>query len=286
MAAMKIAALTLLLAAAPAAAEPALWVVRDADTEITMFGTLHELPTGVEWLTPRIAARVDAADTLVLETVIPEDRATIGALVTTLGYSPKLPPLAKRIAPRLQAPLAAVLRDTRLQPAGLDAMETWLAAVTLGDAVLSKLGLDEANGVEAVLTARARSARKPVTGLETPAQQLGYFDTLPETDQRALLDATVADTATAAADAARLTTAWTSGNTQVIADGFRDSLRATPRLAQVLLVDRNARWATWIAARLAQPGKVFVAVGAAHLAGADSVQAKLAAQGITAERLR
>ncbi|WP_185965138.1 TraB/GumN family protein [Glacieibacterium frigidum] len=283
---MRIVALALLLAASPVAAEPAIWVVRDADTEITLFGTLHELPTGIDWLTPRIAARVDAADTLVLETVIPEDRDAIGTLVTTLGYSPKLPPLAKRIAPRLQAPLAAVLRDTRLQPAALDGMETWLAAVTLGDAVLAKLGLDETNGVEAVLTARVRAARKPVTGLETPAEQLGYFDTLPETDQRALLDATVADTATAAADTNRLIASWTSGNTQVIADGFRDSLRATPRLAQVLLVDRNARWATWIAARLAQPGKVFVAVGAAHLAGTDSVQAKLAAQGITAERLR
>lgn len=278
--------LALLLAAAPAAAEPALWVVRDADTEITLFGTLHELPSGTEWLTPRIAARVDAADMLVVEAVIPEDREVLGTLVTTLGYSPKLPPLAKRVAPRLQEPLAATLRDTRLAPAALDAMETWLAAVTIGDAVLNKLGLDSTNGVEAVLTTRAKTARKPVTGLETAAEQLGYFDALPETDQRALLDATVADTATAATDTKRLMSAWTSGNTQAIADDFRDSLRATPRVAQVLLVDRNARWATWIAARLAQPGKVFVAVGAAHLAGPDSVQAKLAARGIAAERLR
>lgn len=286
MAAMKIVALALLLAAASAAAEPAIWVVRDADTEITLFGTLHELPTGVDWLSPRIAARLDAADTLVLETTLPEDRSAFTELVTTLGYSPKLPPLARRIAPRLQAPLAAVVRDTRLPSAALDKMETWLAAVTLGDAVLGKLGLDEANGVEAVLTARARGARKPVAGLETPVQQLGYFDTLRETDQRALLDATVADTATASADTKQLIAAWTNGNTQGIADAFRDSLRATPGLAQVLLVDRNARWAAWIAARLAQPGKVFVAVGAAHLAGADSVQAKLAVQGIAAERLR
>lgn len=285
MAAMRIAALALLLAAAPAAAEPALWVVRDADTEITLFGTLHELPTGIDWLTPRIAARVDAADMLVVEAVIPDDREAIGTLVATLGFSPKLPPLAKRVAPRLQVPLAAVLRDTRLVPAALDGMETWLAAVTISDAVLTKLGLAATNGVEAVLTARAKAARKPVTGLETAAQQLGYFDALPETDQRALLDATVADTATAAADTARLMSAWTSGNTQAIADDFRDSLQATPRLAQVLLVERNARWATWIAARLAQPGKVFVAVGAAHLAGTDSVQAKLAARGIAAERL-
>ena len=275
----------LLAVAAPAAAEPALWVVRDADTEIVLFGTLHKLPPGLDWLSPRIAARVDAAAELVVEAVIPDDREVMMQLVSTLGYAPKLPPLSQRIAPRLQAPLAAAIRTTRLFPAALDGMETWLAAITLGDAVLGTLGLDAANGVETVLVARVRKAGKPVTGLETPLQQLGYFDTLPETDQRALLDSTVSEIATAAADTRRLTTAWESGDTQAIARDFATSMRTTPRLTAVLLTERNDRWAAWIAARLARPGKVFVAVGAAHLAGADSVQAKLSARGLRAERL-
>ena len=38
------AALLLALSAAPAAALPGVWVVRDADTEITLFGTIHALP--------------------------------------------------------------------------------------------------------------------------------------------------------------------------------------------------------------------------------------------------
>jgi len=277
-------ALTLLIAA-PIAAEPAVWVVRDADTEITLFGTLHELPQGVEWLSPRTAARLDAADTLVLETIIPDDRGVMGQLVTTLGYSAKIPPLATRVAPRLRGALDTAVRDAGLAPAALDAMETWLAAITLGDAVLTRLGLDATIGAEAVLGKRMRARGRPVTGLETPAQQLGYFDGLSETDQRALLDATVADTATARADTARLTTAWVTGDVETIARDFRDTLRATPRLATVLLTERNERWAAWIAARLAQPGTVFVAVGAAHLAGTDSVQAKLAVRGIKADRL-
>ena len=275
----------LLAVAAPAAAEPALWVVRDADTEIVLFGTLHELPPGLDWLSPRIAARVDAAAELVVEAVIPDDREVMVGLVSTLGYAPKLPPLSKRVAPRLQAPLAAAIRATRLFPAALDGMETWLAAITLGDAVLGTLGLDAANGVETVLVARVRKAGKPVTGLETPLQQLGYFDTLPETDQRAMLDSTVSEIATAAADTRRLTTAWQSGDTQAMARDFATSMRTTPRLTAVLLTERNDRWAAWIAARLARPGKVFVAVGAAHLAGVDSVQAKLSARGLRAERL-
>ena len=44
----------------------------------------------------------------------------------------------------------------------------------------------------------------------------------------------------------------------------------------MLFTNRNAAWARWIQARLARPGTVFLAVGAGHLAGRDSVQAALA----------
>ena len=273
------------LGAAPAVAEPGLWRVADADTEIVLFGTIHALPAASDWLTPRVARRIDAADTLVLETVIPDDRGVLGQLITAMAYSPRLPRLDVRIAPSKRARLDAAVHDTGLAMDALDRMETWYAAIVLGDAALDKLGLTAADGVETVLTARARAAGKAVTGLETPAQQLGYFDTLPETDQRALLDATVDDTTTASADTARLIDAWQRGDTDAIAAGFGDALRATPVLTRVLLGERNARWAAWIAARLAQPGKVFVAVGAAHLAGPDSVQARLAALGVKVDRL-
>ena len=274
-----------LLLAAPAAAEPALWSVRDADTEIVLFGTIHALPPGGEWLTPRISRRVDASDTLVVETVLPEDPGAMAQAVTRLGYSPALPPLSARVAPSRRGKLTSAVRDTGLAIAALDRMETWLAAIALGDATMTRLGLDPAAGADATLIARVKAAGHRAVGLETPEEQLGYFDTLPETDQRALLDATVDDVATARADTTRLLAAWQAGDTAAIAADFKDSLRATPRLAKVLLTDRNARWADWIVARLAQPGRVFVAVGAAHLAGTDSVQAKLAARGIKVERL-
>ena len=52
-----------------------------------------------------------------------------------------------------------------------------------------------------------------------------------------------------------------------------------------MVADRSARWAQWIEARLSKPGIVFVAVGAGHLGGKDSVQAVLARDGIKAKRV-
>jgi len=67
---------------------------------------------------------------------------------------------------------------------------------------------------------------------------------------------------------------------------MNDSLKDSPEVAKVLLVDRNKRWAQWIKDRMAKPGTVFVAVGAGHLAGPDSVQAQLARLGVKARRVR
>ena len=284
---MRILAVCAMLAtlAAPAAAEPAMWRVHSATTEITLFGTIHALPPGTSWLTPRIAARVDAADALVLEAVLPDDPAGLGPLVTALGVRRGLPPLASRVAPSKRAALLAGVSALGLSGGQLDGMKTWLAAIALGDGAIDRLGFTQGDGVEATLTARARAAHHPVLGLETPEGQLRMFDALSETDARALLDATVDDVATAREDTNALVAFWQAGETEALAADFDKSFRSTPGLARALLDTRNAAWAEWIAARLLVPGKIFVAVGTGHLGGPGSLVARLQAKGLSVERL-
>ena len=56
-------------------------------------------------------------------------------------------------------------------------------------------------------------------------------------------------------------------------------------LYERLLTSRNANWAGWIENRLEQPGTVFIAVGAGHLAGAGSVQEQLEDRGLEVRRI-
>ena len=278
-------AVAALLAAVPAAAEPAMWRVHSATTDITLFGTVHALPPGTDWLSPRIAARLDAADTLVLETVLPDDPAGLQPLVAALGLKPGLPPVAARVAPSKRAALLAGVSALGLSAGQLDGMKTWLAAIAIGDGAVSQLGFSPTDGVEPALTARMRAAHKPVIGLETPEAQLRIFDSLSETDARALLDATVDDLKTARDDTNALVAYWQAGEVDALAADFDKDFRATPALARALLANRNTAWAEWIAARLAVPGNVFVAVGAGHLGGPGSVVALLRAKGLTVERV-
>ena len=64
--------------------------------------------------------------------------------------------------------------------------------------------------------------------------------------------------------------------TRLIVDEIKTPL---PALYQVLVVARNDDWVATIGDWLKKPGTRFVAVGAGHLTGPDSVQVKLEQHG-------
>ncbi|WP_426165014.1 TraB/GumN family protein [Sandarakinorhabdus sp. DWP1-3-1] len=277
--------LLVLLVAAPAAAAPALFVVRDADTEITLFGSIHALPKGENWQSPRIMDRFTAADTLVLEAVMPEDPLALAPVVQKLGFVPGGKPLSARIAPEFAAKLPPAAAASGVPIAALDQMATWLAAVTLSEASFAAMGLSPADGVEPALTARAKAAKKPIIGLETAEQQLGYLAGLPEADQVKMLEATLDDVAAAKQEIAGLMAAWRAGNVETIARDFASETRASPVLQATLLTNRNRRWADWMVGVMKRPGKLFVAVGAGHLGGTDGLVAMLKSRGLSVEAM-
>lgn len=274
-----------LLLAAQAAAAPAMWVVKDDDTEITLFGTVHALKKTDDWLSAAIATRLDAADTLVLEAIVPADKQALAAIIAEIGLREGQKPLAARVSKELAPKVAQMAAKAGVPMLALDRMDSWLAAITLGEATLASIGISAESGVEPALEARARAANKPVVGLETVEQQLRYFDALPEADQVALLEATLGDAGTAQQETDKLIALWKAGDVETIARDFAREARASPLLTKVLLTDRNARWADWIAGVMKRPGKVFVGVGAAHMGGEDGLIAALSKRGLVAERV-
>ena len=136
------------------------------------------------------------------------------------------------------------------------------------------------------MTAEFRKAGKTVVGLETPEQQLGFFDALPEGAQRAFLEATLQSQEETRKDFRELLAAWSRGDAAAIERSFADDPEFTPALREQLIRRRDAAWADALAQRLKQPGRVFVAVGAGHLVGPDSVQRMLAARKLRVERVQ
>ena len=164
-------------------------------------------------------------------------------------------------------------------------MRPWLAALTLTMAPLMQAGLDPNQGVDKLLKAHMQQAGKPVDGLETAEQQIMMLAGLPEAMQLDFLRESFKDVAEGPAKLHELIDAWRNGDTAAIARIEDEDLRKdSPQLYRQLIVERNQAWARTIAERMRQPGVSFVAVGAGHLAGPDSLQEQLRKLGVSVTR--
>lgn len=265
--------------------DPALWVVKDEDTTIYLFGTVHVLKPGLGWFDDAVKRAFDKSDQLMLEIVLPEDPGEMAQKMIPLALDQSGKTISSRLSADELKAYQAAMTGLGIPVAQFDRFEPWFAAMTLSIAPLAQLGYDPEQGAEKQLTAAAKAAAKPVSGLETVDQQLGFFDGLPEKQQLAFLNSVVKDIDKLGPTLDKTVVLWGKGDTEALAVAMNESMAATPELAKVLLFDRNQRWADQLKARMDQPGTVFVAVGAGHLAGEHSVQDFLKERGLTAERI-
>jgi len=203
-----------------------------------------------------------------------------------LAFSPGLPPLADRVDPSKRAALAEAMKKSGIQPGSLDKMETWAAAFILLGNQFKDLGLKGQEGVEIVLRNAFAGEGKPVGELETNIEQLSFFDKLPESAQRQLLEGSIDGGEGMMKEFHDMLAAWARGDVKGIARSFNRDLAGSPELQDALIKRRNANWSRWIEQRMGQPGSVMIAVGAGHLAGPNSVIDLLKRDGYRVRRLQ
>ncbi len=266
-------------------AQPALWEIKNAHSTLYLFGTVHLLPNDTQWRYPMLDKAIATSDSLTIE-LTDDDQAQMQALVTQYGLDP-MHTLSSQLTPAENVSLTKAAQTAGV-PGGiqtLEVMKPWLASLTLAMAPLIKAGLDPAHGVDKLLQAQMERAGKPVDALETSEQQIRFLADLPQPLQLDFLRSTLHDVDKDSSELTGLIDAWKAGDTNAIARLEDDDIRKeSPALYKTLIVERNKAWAGKIAAMLQHPGTVFIAVGAAHLAGPDSVQAQLGKLGIEATR--
>jgi uncharacterized protein YbaP (TraB family) len=276
-----LAAATVLIATpAPAAAEPAVWTIRDADSTIVLFGSVHLLPAGLDWRPATLDAALAEADDLWFETLT--DDAASGLAARRLGVLPAGDSLMTRLTPQGRARLQRQGERLGLSPAAVDHLRPWLADLTLSVAALLQDGAFADAGVERTLETAAPAATRRY--FETPAEQIEFLAGAPEVDQLASLEETLRQLEEDPELFSRLVRAWLAGDQAAIeALGVAPIRTLSPVLYERLLAGRNRRWAEIILARLAGSGTTVMVVGAGHLTGPDGVPALLRARGVAVE---
>ncbi|WP_226635543.1 TraB/GumN family protein [Novosphingobium profundi] len=263
---------------------PALWKVADEDTTIWLFGTIHVLPEAVDWNSGAVAQALTASDTLVTE--VPMDaQAKTQAIMMRLSQREDGKSLRDTLSPEHRASYEAALRKLGLPLGAFDRTDSWFAALMLSLLPLQAAGYDLAHGVDTQVSELAKARGMDHQALETPEYQLGQFENLPPETQETYLAEVIEGLPTMEADITEMVGAWKAGEAQKLAQILNEQ-ESDPAIREALLTTRNRNWTAWLEERLETPGEVFLAVGAGHLAGKDSVQELLAREGITAERIQ
>jgi len=243
----------------PAVDEPAMFVVRDTDTTVYIFGTFHALDGKAHWFDAGVRQAFNQSSELVLETVIPENPQPIQS-----GPGFRGPTVT---------PSASFLATTRM-------------AISAG----RTQGMQVDNGADMILRHQAEADGKVVEGLETFQFQLNMFDKMPAGPAPARTlrqgEPVAGDPIQSLSKAmAEMQAAWKRGDQAIFVRMLQQLKSASPDTYRMMFTERNERWADWIRARMRTPGTVFVAVGAGHLAGQDSLLVRLAERGIPSQRV-
>lgn len=271
--------------ASPVWAKPALWKLSDPDTTIYLFGTVHLLKAQTQWFDPDLKAAFESSNELVVELVEP-DPAEFNRVLLHRAVDADGPPLSSKLSSDDVQHYSKAMADLGLSPHAFEQLKPWSIALLLTLIRIQNLGYAPQHGVDKVLIQMARASDKSVVPLESPDDQLSILDELPEADQIKWLQEVVRTLLEKDSSITQIVQHWLAGDMNQLMKLFNQDMDQIPSLKSALMTNRNKRWTDWLVKRLDTPGTVFVAVGAAHLAGDDSVQTMLKGRKLSVERIR
>lgn len=266
---------------------PALFVARDADSTIYLFGTIHLRRAGDAWGSPAVEVALASADEIWTEMEIsPETDARTQQLALQYGLAPPDRPLSSWLSPEEMERLGQTSQRLGIAPQSLEPMQPWLAGLTLTLMPMMAAGYDPNAGVDRAVDAFGDAHHMRMRWFETPEEQIGLFANLPADVQHGMLLEAIDEAEKSADSLDQMSSAWERGDTQTLERLLNEEMRDDyPEVYAALISRRNSAWVNALMRELDGSGTDFVAVGAAHIVGPDGLVAQLRAHGIRVERV-
>lgn len=264
-----------------------MWLVEGTVNRVYLLGSVHLLRPGDYPLPAGIEAAYADAEALIMELDMDDlDPVETQGLVSRLGVLPPGQSLAELVGPEAYAEASALAADLELPLDMLASVEPWLAAITIEQLALTRIGFDPAYGVESHLVGKAGNDGKEILGLERIEEQLAFLDGLSLDAQRSLLLQTLIDSAELESTMDGLIDAWRHGRLDELEDAMLEDIGEFPELYDALVFKRNQAWTEAIERLLADSKDYLVVVGALHLIGDDGLPAMLERRGHAAVQLQ
>lgn len=271
-----------------------MWVVRDDDSTIYITGTIHLLRDDAQWRSTKLDAAFAEASELYLELAEIGDTRAMETNFTALleeyaAYDG--PPVSSLLNEKERDLLGKALAQAGAPPDvmdDLDSVQPWMTIQWISRDQLTGGVYKSDNGIDFAFARMALEQGIPIRGMEDLETQLALFADSGVDEQvtrlRAILNAPpglrrqqerLADVAFGG---------WLRGETHMTEALIVFTHMMTGDANDPVFKDRNEAWAGVIEEMLKGAGTTFIAVGAGHLVGPNSLQDRLKLRGIASER--
>jgi uncharacterized protein YbaP (TraB family) len=272
------------LAAAPASADPALWVAHKGTATVYLFGTIHVLPAGTQWMNRSVLTALGASEEVWTEADISSLSDSIAAI---RHYGLRAAHPTEDLLPAAyHARYEQQVAQSGMPAALFEQAQPWLVEILLSAAAMQHSGT-MGLGVEASLMRYAADHHLATPTFETLDTQFAMLADLPLDAQLASLEEQIDEFDLAGQQFAELLSAWRSGDDVTLDRLTNQDMRKHSQIVWTeLILRRNELFVQKIEERLQGTGTFFVAVGAAHLCGDTGVPALLRAHGVKVDRVK
>lgn len=269
----------LLLPTAFAAEQGLLWHISGEGVDSHLFGTMHSEDPRVTRLPELVERHFTAAETLVLEVSLDQQSEMSAAAQMML---PEQSSLTTLVGEALSLRAKQAMQSRGIPAAVTEQLQPWATVL-----VLSMPKPQTGLVLDKVLYDRGLQSGKAFQPLESIEEQIGVFTALTIDEQKELLRNVLNEYQSYPALFEQMTTAYLSRDLgQLVKIGDENPMTADPALQKKVMTSmldkRNQRMVERMLPIL-RGGKVFVAVGALHLAGDKGLISLLRQRGYKVE---
>lgn len=278
--------------AAPAATASAdaktrglLFEIKSGNKVGYLFGSIHIAKADFYPMSPKVEQAYMQADTVAVEADT-TDMAAVQAIMPKLMYTAP-DKLESHLQPATWNNFKATFGPGADQMQGLKPF-TVISAVMMQ--VGMQMGYNPQQGIDMHFITRTKSDKKNLVELESLAFQADILGGLNDEEGDALISSTLEAMKKRELfkDLEKIVTAWKAADATAIAQLFIESGNkdaASKKFMKMLLDDRNEGMVTKINTMMSEGKKLFVVVGAGHLAGEKSIVDLLKKQGLEVKQI-
>ena len=273
-------------ASAKSATRGLLFEIKSGDKVAYLFGSIHIAKADFYPMSPKVEAAYSQADTVAVEADTTDMNAVQAVMPKMMYAAPDK--LENHLTPAPWANFKAMFGPSSEQMQGLKPFTiTSAIAVQMG----MQMGFDPAHGIDNHFIKRSKTDKKTLVELESLDFQADIIGGLNDEESDALISSLIdgMKKGEMMKEFQNIVTSWNDADTIAIAKVFEESANknvGSKRIMKMLMDDRNEGMVAKINDMMKAGKKLFVVVGAGHLAGKKSVVDLLKKQGLEVTQIR